>query len=231
MKAIILAGGRGKRLGDLTEKQPKVMVTVFRKPILEHLVRNASEAGIQDYLINIGYLGNIIQDYFGDGSKFGVKIQYFESTGKGPEQAIFEGRKYIDDKTFCCFCGDNILLPSQIEKIINLHSQRSADATFTLEQGEPSTIKRVMVRGDRVIGSSTSASDPVLVYNIAMRTAFLDVLYETVKNEEDKAFAFAMDNLANRHRIYALDIPFVNINLPQDILNAERMLREVGKNE
>ncbi len=229
--AIILAGGRGSRLGRLTDSKPKPLVEVLGKPILEHLIRNASEKGIRDYLINVGYQGHRIREYFGDGSRFGVTIHYFESGGKGPEQPIFTARKHLDDGTFYCFCGDNILLPFQIERIVELHSQTKADATFTLEKGESTTTKRVRVWNNRVVGSSNIVIYPVLVYNMAMQTAFLDVLYETVKNKEDKAFAFAMDNLANKHNVYALDIPFININRPEDILKAERALSGVDTNE
>ncbi len=231
MKAIILAGGRGSRLGKLTEFRPKPLIEVLGKPILEHLIRNASDVGIKDYIVNTGYLGSMIQEYFRNGSRLGVNIQYMKSTGKGPEMPLFTARLHLDDETFCCFCGDNILLQSQIEKIIKSHSQNSADATFILEQGESETIKRVKVERDRIVGSSTNARDPVLVYNMVMQTAFLDVLYEKVKDKEDKAFAFAMDDLVNKYNIYALNIPFININRPEDILNAEKILSGVDKNE
>ena len=229
MKAIILAGGRGSRLGKLTEFRPKPLIEVLGKPILEHLIGNASDVGIKDYIVNIGYLGNMIQEYFGNGSRLGVNMQYLESTGKGPEMPLFTARPYLDDETFCCFCGDNILLPSQIEKIIKSHLQNSADATFILEQGESETIKRVKVERDRIVGSSNNARDPVLVYSLVMQTAFLDVLYEKVKDKEDKALALVMDDLVNEHNLYALDIPFVNINRPEDILNAKRILSGVDK--
>jgi len=231
MKAIILAGGRGSRLGKLTESRPKPLVEVLGRPILEHLIRNASKAGIKEYIINIGYLGHLIQEYFGNGSSLGVNIQYIEVVGKGPEISIFTSRQYLDDNTFCCFCGDNILHPSQIEKIIGFHNQMKADATFTLEQGDPNTTKRIRVSDNKIVGSSTSIRDPILVYNMAMQTRFLDVLSEIVKDKEDKAFSFAMDNLDNKHKIYALEIPFSNINLPEDILNAERILLGENKNE
>src|SRR3989344_2260136 len=230
MKAVIFAGGRGSRLGELTKFRPKPLVEVSGRPILEHLIINAAEAGIKEYFINVGYLDPMIQEYFGNGSGFDVNIAYFESAGKGPEQSLFTAREYLGEGTFCCFCGDNILLSSHIEKIIGFHSQNNADATFILEQGEPKTFKRVRIEGDTITGSSTNVNDPVLVYNMAMQTAFLDVLYETVKDREEKSFAFAMDDLAERYDIYALDIPFININKPDDIKNAERMLIGADKN-
>ena len=64
MRAIILAGGRGSRLGKLTESRPKPLVEVSGKPILEHLIRNALEAGIREYWVNVGYLGHMIKEYF-----------------------------------------------------------------------------------------------------------------------------------------------------------------------
>ena len=103
MKAIILAGGRGSRLGHLTESRPKALVEVAGKPLLEYLVRNVTEAGIRNYLINTGYLGHMIQDYLGDGSEFGVNIQYIESEGKGPEDPIFASRKYLDNENLLLF--------------------------------------------------------------------------------------------------------------------------------
>ncbi len=230
MKAIILAAGRGSRLGKLTESKPKPLVEVSGKPILEHLIRNATEAGIRKYFVNVGYLGYMIKKYFGDGSRFGVSIQYFESAGKGPEQPLFTAREYLGDGVFYCFCGDNILLPSQIENIIAFHTQNNADATFTLEKGEPKTVKRVRIRGNKILGSSTNVGDPVLVYNIAMQTAFLDALYETVKDREEKAFAFAMSDLAERYDVYALNMPLININRPEDIQDAERRLAGADKN-
>jgi len=231
MKAVIFAGGRGSRLGELTKFRPKPLVEVSGRPILEHLIINAAEAGIKEYFVNVGYLDPMIQEYFGNGSGFDVNIAYFESVGKGPEQSLFTAREYLGEGTFCCFCGDNILLSSHIEKIIGFHSQNNADATFTLEQGEPKTFKRVRIEGDTITGSSTNVNDPVLVYNMAMQKAFLDVLYETVKDREEKAFAFAMDDLADRYDTYALNIPFININRYGDIQNAEIMLVGADKNE
>ena len=224
MRAIILAAGRGSRMGALTESRPKALVDVAGKPILEHLIRNASEAGIHNFLINVGYLGEMIQDHFRDGSQLGVSIEYFESAGKGPESPLFEARKYIEGDYFTCFCGDNILFPWQIELILGIHRERNADATFTIEEGE--SRKRVKVENGRIVGSSIDIQDPVLVYNMAMRRSFLDVLHERLVEHEDKAFAFAMDYLSKDYHLYIADIgPFININYLEDIAIAEQMLR------
>ena len=76
MKAFILAAGKGKRLGHLTKDTPKPMLMLNGKPILEHNILMCKNAGVQDIFTNLHYLPDIITDYFGDGSKFGVNIQY-----------------------------------------------------------------------------------------------------------------------------------------------------------
>lgn len=75
-QAVILAGGRGERLRPLTDKVPKPMVMVRDKPFLEHLVVLLQEHGIKNYLFLVGYLGNLIRDYFDDGHKWGITVTY-----------------------------------------------------------------------------------------------------------------------------------------------------------
>ena len=227
MKAVILAGGRGRRLGHLTDARPKPMIDVLRNPLLEHLIVNAIEAGIDDYIISTGYLGHVIKEYFRDGSRFGVRIQYLKTEGKGPEQPIFDSMDYIDGDDFCCFCGDSILLPSQIKKMIESHYVKNADGTFILEDGKDSeSTKRVKVVGEKIMDSGKDMEDPVLTYNMTMRTHLLYALHDLVKEREDKAFAFAMSELARDYKLLVVDIgKFVNINNQDDIATAEKSLK------
>ncbi len=74
--AVILAGGKGTRLRPLTETVPKPMVRVAGRPILERLVLHVISFGVRRIFLSINYLGRIIQDHFGDGSRFGCKIEY-----------------------------------------------------------------------------------------------------------------------------------------------------------
>lgn len=76
MTAVIMAGGEGQRLRPLTETVPKPMLKVCGKPILEILINCLKECGFQKVIINLGYLGHVIEDYFKDGGKFGMKIEY-----------------------------------------------------------------------------------------------------------------------------------------------------------
>jgi NDP-sugar pyrophosphorylase family protein len=111
MKAVILAAGKGTRMGELTAHVPKPMKEIGDKPILEHILRGLrDEAGIQDFFIITGWCGHVIRDYFGDGQRFQVNVSYGEQvvqdgTGKAPELA----KEWIGADKFLLMYGDILL--------------------------------------------------------------------------------------------------------------------------
>ena len=76
MKAMILSAGRGERMRPLTDKLPKPLLRINNKPLLQYHVEALAEAGIRQLVINHAVMGNMIEEFFGDGSDFGVKIAY-----------------------------------------------------------------------------------------------------------------------------------------------------------
>src|SRR5450631_2500106 len=79
MNAVVLAGGQGQRLGDLVQKIPKPMLCVGKKPVLHCIVDQLREAGVTNIIISVDRLADVIRQYFGDGTRFGVGITYFQS--------------------------------------------------------------------------------------------------------------------------------------------------------
>ena len=75
MKAVVLAAGEGSRMRPLTYTRPKVMLTIANKPILEHLLIEARSAGIEEFILIVGYHDEQIRNYFGNGEKWGVNIE------------------------------------------------------------------------------------------------------------------------------------------------------------
>lgn len=108
---VILAGGLGTRLKPVTEEIPKSMVQIQGKPFLEHQLNLLRRCGISDIVLCVGYLGEKIKDYFGDGKGFGVKIKYSEETEKllGTAGALKNAVNSLDDTFFLTY-GDAYLI-------------------------------------------------------------------------------------------------------------------------
>jgi mannose-1-phosphate guanylyltransferase len=110
MKAVILAAGKGSRLKPLTDSMPKVMVPVGGKPVLEYHIENLVHAGITEIFVNLHYLPNVIMKHFGDGSHWGVHIDYsYEPDILGTAGAIRELKRYLSAGSFLVVYGDNYL--------------------------------------------------------------------------------------------------------------------------
>lgn len=108
MKAVILAAGKGSRIGDVTRSIPKPMIKFKGKPILEHNIELCKRNGVTDIYINTHHLPEIVKNYFGDGSSFGVKIQYsFEKEMLGTSSALTNFSKHLLGESFFVVYGDN----------------------------------------------------------------------------------------------------------------------------
>jgi NDP-sugar pyrophosphorylase family protein len=108
LKAVILAAGKGARLGELGEKTPKPMLHFRGKPILQYNIELCRAFGITEIHVNTHHLPEIIKNYFGDGSKFGVNIHYsYEPILLGTSGALNNFRQYLKDDSFFVVYGDN----------------------------------------------------------------------------------------------------------------------------
>ena len=76
MKAVVLAAGEGARMGPFTASEPKVMIPVGNRPILEHVVRALVDEGVHEMVLVVGYRRERIMSYFQEGKEFGARIEY-----------------------------------------------------------------------------------------------------------------------------------------------------------
>lgn len=131
MKAIILAAGKGKRLGPVTEKLPKPMIEIEGEPILLHNVLWLKNEGIVDFHINLHYLPDVIKNYFGDGRRWGVKITYYyEPKILGTAGAVKNIAESWDED-FLVVYGDNFYKSGfGLSDFLNLHLAKKAVATI-----------------------------------------------------------------------------------------------------
>ena len=109
MQALILAGGLGTRLRPITDTIPKPMVTVLGRPFLYHQLELLRGSGITDIVLSVGYLGEKIRDYFGDGSSMGVRIRYsFEDKPMGTGGGLRAAGGLLEKEFFVVY-GDSYL--------------------------------------------------------------------------------------------------------------------------
>lgn len=128
MKVVIMAGGKGTRIASVVSDVPKPMIPICGKPILEWQIDNLKACGLTDITLVIGYLGHVIEDYFGDGSKFGVNISYFvEESPLGTAGALFKMPKLTED--FLLLCGD-VILDVDFNRFIEFHQKNHAWASL-----------------------------------------------------------------------------------------------------
>ena len=109
MQVVILAGGKGTRLGELTRSVPKPMVPLAGKPIIEYQIELARQCGFTQLILLTGHLGEVIENYFGDGRRWGVSIRYCrESVPLGTAGALKEIEDCLEDD-FLVFYGDMVM--------------------------------------------------------------------------------------------------------------------------
>ncbi|HXQ91766.1 MAG TPA: nucleotidyltransferase family protein [Nitrososphaerales archaeon] len=132
MKAVVLAGGLGSRLRPLTYIMPKAMLPVANKPILEHIIEFLKKYDIKEVIVATGYLGRIIEDYFKDGSKWGVSISYTEARPLGTAGQLRTAEKELSE-TFLAMNGD-ILVDVNLTSMKKQHARSSAIATVAVKE-------------------------------------------------------------------------------------------------
>jgi NDP-sugar pyrophosphorylase family protein len=149
--AFILAGGSGTRLRPLTYEMPKPMMPVNGRPILEHIIEQLKKADFLDIIISVGYLGSKIHEYFGDGSKFGVRIRYSEETSPlGTGGAIKKNQNLFHDD-FLVLNGDN-LFDFDLNKIYEFHKKEKPLVTLALvPRDDISQFGVVEMEGNKIV--------------------------------------------------------------------------------
>lgn len=135
MKAVVMAGGEGTRLRPLTLNTPKPLVPVCNKPIMEHIVERLKACGITEHIATLYYLADEIQAYFGDGSPFGVNMEYsIEESPLGTAGAVRLLADKLDD-TFVIMSGD-AMTDFDVTEAVDFHKKVGSMATIVLYRVE-----------------------------------------------------------------------------------------------
>lgn len=209
---VLMVGGLGSRLRPLTEDTPKPMLKVGNKPILQTIVEKFAEYGFNEIVLCVNYKSHIIQDYFGDGSAFGVNITYiFEEERMGTAGAL-SLLTTLPNEPFFVMNGD-LLTNINFEHLYNYHLSQNAMATMCVREYDFQVPYGVVnMEGNAIlsieekplhkffVSAGIYMLDPEVIQYIP-KNQFYDMptLFETLIKKEQKAISFPI-------REYWLDI-------------------------
>jgi dTDP-glucose pyrophosphorylase len=134
-KAVLLAAGRGTRMRELTAELPKPMIKVRGKPILLHIIEGLQAAGIKDFSIIVGYHGDAVRSYFGDGTCFGLQIRYATQVMQdGTGRVVDLARDFVGQSPFVLSYGDILVDPVNYKSMVDLADE--VEAIVSVKQNE-----------------------------------------------------------------------------------------------
>jgi dTDP-glucose pyrophosphorylase len=119
-KAVLLAAGRGTRMRELTDELPKPMIPVRGKPILLHIVEGLKAAGVTDFCIVVGWRAEVVRDFFGDGSRLGIRVRYeTQVVQDGTGRVVELAKEFCGADPFILSYGDILIEPANYVALAN----------------------------------------------------------------------------------------------------------------
>ncbi|XDD45079.1 nucleotidyltransferase family protein [Leptospira sp. WS39.C2] len=215
---LIMAGGRGKRLMPHTENCPKPLLSVAGKPMLEHIIDRAKAEGFHKFLIAVHYLGYMIEEYFGDGSKFGVEINYLrEEEALGTAGAL----SLIQDHPTSPFIVTNgdVLTDIRYGEFLDFHVHHGATATMAVRLHEwQHPFGVVRTKGVEIAGFEEKPIYRSHV-NAGIYTLNPGVLsYLKPKTQCDMPTLFSrVSEVGLRTIVYPMHEPWIDVGRPDDL--------------
>jgi dTDP-glucose pyrophosphorylase len=200
---VIMAGGKGTRLHPQTENCPKPLLPVAGKPILEHIINRAKVQGFSHFVLAIHHLGHMIEEYFGNGEAFGVKIEYLREEsplGTGGALSLLDP---LPNSAFVVTNGD-VLTDINYGDLLEFHSQHKATATMAVRVHEwQNPFGVVQTQGIEIIGyeekpvsrshinAGVYVLEPSAIQNLVKsEPCDMPTLFELLQKERDRIVAY-----------------------------------------
>jgi len=223
MQCVLLAAGQGKRLFPLTVNQPKVMVPLGNKPLLEHVIKNGIEAGISEYIIIISTFKEHIKEYFDDGSQWDISITYLDQ-GKplGTGHAIQQIESFVSDD-FLVLSGDTITSAKDITALIK-QKENTIGITTVADASEYGSVR---FENNRLTSIKEKSNQPASTHINTGLYHFDSSIFKALQNistskrqeiEITDAFEWLIAH-ENPPQVLPIDT-WVDIGKPWDILDA-----------
>ncbi|PAV13723.1 glucose-1-phosphate thymidylyltransferase [Methanosarcina spelaei] len=229
MKAVVLVAGKGTRMEPLTSGCSKVMLQVANKPILEHILNSAIEAGIEGFVFITGYLEEQIKEYFGNGSKWGVSIEYVQQKEQlGTANAIGCAKGYVDG-AFLVLNGDMLIgqedlkaLISRIEEAVICVKEVENPSDFGVLETDDSRVVRIIEKPRNPPTNLANAGIYLFRQSIF---DFIDRTRASVRNEFEITDSIQMLIDSGAAVGYSpLEGRWIDIGYPWDLLKANEYL-------
>lgn len=222
---VIMAGGKGVRLRPHTENCPKPMLLVAGRPILEHIIERARQEGFLRFVIAVHYLGHMIEAHFGDGSRFGVEIEYLREHKPLGTAGALSLMTPCPEKAIVVTNGD-VLTDIHYGEFLDFHLRNRAAATMAVRVHEwqhPYGV--VQIRGVDIVGFEEK---PVARTHINAGVYALDPsALKLLKPDEscDMPMLFEMlQARAARTLAYPMHEPWLDVGHPEDLHLARTMM-------
>lgn len=165
MKTIIMAGGRGTRISELFPDIPKPLIPIEGVPVLEREIISLREQGFKDIIMTVSHMGDKIMNYFKDGSKLGVSIQYYnEVTPLGNAGALFKLREQLEDEPFLLLNADAVF-DVDFNRMVKFHHAHGGLVTlFTHPNNHPYDSGLIVANNDMSVQSWLAKEDVRPIY-------------------------------------------------------------------
>ncbi len=234
MQVVLLAAGRGTRMGALTASCPKPLLTVCGRSLIEHIIAGFRAAGAAEFVIVTGYRGEQIEAALGDGSRLGVRLRYRrQAAAEGTARALLLARDALRDEPFALSWGDILVQPALYAELLREFARRPCDALLALNdmddpwQGaavyldEDGRVRRIVEKPPR--GSSTTRWNNAGVFVFA--PIILDYaarLAPSARGEYELPQAIAA-MLADGRDVFGLPLRgyWSDVGTPEDLRRAE----------
>lgn len=195
MKAIIMAGGEGTRLKAVSGDIPKPLVPLCGRPVMEHILRLLKKNGITDICCTLKYRPEMIQDYFGDGSDFGVNMQYrVEQTALGTAGGVKNCADFYGDESFLVISGDAIC-DFDLRRLVSAHEKHKPAVSIALfPHEEPMRYGLALCDGESCVRSFIEKPDwSRVVTNLVNTGIYILTPSAMALVPEGEVFDFAKD--------------------------------------
>jgi len=227
MKAVVLAAGEGKRMHPLTHTRPKVMVPLAGKPLLEHVLGEIVHSGITEVIFVVGYLDQMVRDYFGTGERWGVRIEYVtQQEQRGTADAVATVRHMID-APFLLTNGDIIIGGEALNRV----GAQPGNAMTIIKLEDTSNLGVVEVENDKVHQIHEKVHKPPSHWVNAGAYRFTPDIFQVIEtipisSRGEYELTDAIQLLIDRNisvSAHTIDT-WINISYPWDMLSANEML-------